>query len=158
MVDCLKDGKSQTSRNFSDDIEKSNESRKLGNSMHQSSDTFRELLNQSRRGREIGGEGLWEGISTLKDDLELKKLITAQRREEQRVLHSKRLSEWNQLLDQGKLKKVKLKKDDNLDLSQPNPFQLVGNQIMNGISDRGKYTQVGFKHKRNHTKKDGWKE
>lgn len=59
------------------------------------------ILELSRRGRELGGEGLWEGLGGDEAAKGIHSIVTKHRREDQRLQHAKRLSDWDQLLDSG---------------------------------------------------------
>jgi hypothetical protein len=97
-------------------------------------DVSKEILAQSRRGRELGGEGLWEvddssGAANGKRNIlspqfvgQLRGIETAQRRSDQRAASSGKASEWDMMLDQGKVKKVKTK-DTEKAYNGVSPFQ-----------------------------------
>ena len=118
------------------------------------------ILELSRRGRELGGEGLWESLdpttnttATTLNAEEVKAIVTTHRREDQQRNKARRLDEWNQQLDSGKVKKLKKDKDlNNNELG--NQFQTVQNQILNGHIDSKNQRRDDKvnKHKRNMTK------
>jgi hypothetical protein len=64
------------------------------------------LLEQSRRSRIIGSEGIWEGTN-VDVASRISKLATIQKRTEQGIRKRNAPSEWDQLLDTGKQKKFK---------------------------------------------------
>lgn len=68
-----------------------------------------QLLNQSRRSKTIGTEGVWDD-----DDIEIKQrlasIATHQKRSDQLIRKRNSLSEWDQMLDAGKKKKLKTTK------------------------------------------------
>jgi hypothetical protein len=121
---------------------------------------FKNILDLSRRGRELGGEGLWEqaGLESDAQAEEVKALVTQQRREEQKQQRGKRTSEWDQMLDQGRTKKLKPKPEPT-DKDAPNPFQQVQDRIVHGDITAKDLALAGtVKHKRNHTRAVEWKD
>jgi hypothetical protein len=83
------------------------------------------LLEQSRRSRIIGSEGMWEGTN-VDVASKISKLATIQKRTEQGIRKRNAPSEWDQLLDTGKQKKLKSSKpvsDENT-----NFFQALANR------------------------------
>ena len=120
-------------------------------------DISRDVLAQSRRGRELGGEGLWN--EELGEAEKVKQIVTKHRREDQKQQAAKRTTEWDQLLDQGKLKKLKADKFDEEDIfERENQFQKLQNKFIDGSVDRVQHSmQSGsFKHKRNMSKPRDW--
>lgn len=89
-------------------------------------DVLNALLEQSRRGRNIGGEGVWESVSANDKD-KINQLAVQQRRKDQDDKRKTKLSDWDMLLDQGRVKKVKTKHDDEGETSGEkfSPFQRV---------------------------------
>lgn len=124
----------------------------------ETSGLFKGILDLSRRGRELGGEGLWEQAGLEANVDSVRALVTQQRREEQKQQHGKRLSEWDQLLDQGRIKKLK-PKPEPADSVAPNPFQQVQDRIADGSMSARDLAMAGtVKHKRNHTQPVEWKD
>lgn len=95
-------------------------------SSNNSVDLFQQLLSASNRGREVGGEGLWDTVSSELADVVREKAVK-QRRLEQVERKARISSEWDQQLDRGRSKKIKLK-DSNKTMSNENLFQKVQNQ------------------------------
>lgn len=90
--------------------------------------TMDDILDLSRRSRTLGGEGVWEVVSD-KAKQKIEEISKRQRREDQ--IHKKqyRLSDWDQSLDAGHIRKVKEPKlplQDNT--GENNPFQRVTEQ------------------------------
>jgi hypothetical protein len=64
------------------------------------------LIAQSNRGHDIGAEGIWDSVSAHTIE-EINQLNSSQRREAHKEKRSKRVSMWDQTLDQGHVKKIK---------------------------------------------------
>lgn len=64
------------------------------------------LIAQSNRGHDIGAEGIWDSVSAHTIE-EINQLNSSQRREAHKEKRSKRISMWDQTLDQGHVKKIK---------------------------------------------------
>jgi len=82
------------------------ESNQTLNTIIRGNDAVKLLIAQSNRGHDLGAEGIWDNIS-LKTIDEINQLNTIQRKEYHKDKRSKRLSMWNQVLDQGHVKKIK---------------------------------------------------
>lgn len=78
----------------------------------------RQLLNLSKRGRDLDGEGVWEGVSP--ELLAERRAMGGGARLPRKDQHEK---EWHRELDQGRLKKVKGKKDEAAAFGGKNAFQ-----------------------------------
>lgn len=99
------------------------------------SDTKRQLLNLSLRGKDIGGEGGWGeggdggdggGKSTVETKTVIQEVEKNQRRVEREVIQKRKASEWDAMLDAGRVKKIKVKNTDtSLKDSKENYFQSV---------------------------------
>eukprot|EP01038_Epipyxis_sp_PR26KG_P006907 gene6907-9459_t len=94
---------------------------------------LRSMINYSNRGKEVGGEGVWE---TVPNHIiaKVKEQTTQQLRLEQKNRQSKQQDSWNELLDQGRTKKVKLKNDENvqnINNQSENYFQKVQDDRIN---------------------------
>lgn len=90
--------------------------------------TLSKLLEISRKGRTLGSAGVWDHIQA--DDRlmeQTQKIATLQKRADQHARKQNRLSDWDQLLDGGRKKKVKAKKEDQIEQEESNekfnPFQ-----------------------------------
>jgi hypothetical protein len=83
---------------------------------------IRQLINLGKRGRELSAEGSWEGVP---EDVhgKARSLESRQRTSEQIEAESRKLSEWDRQLDQGRMKKVKGKKDNSAFFQDRNLFQ-----------------------------------
>jgi hypothetical protein len=118
-------------------------------------DVFRVILEQSRRGRDVGGEGMWSSVS---EGLAQEALATgkAQKREEQKERNARKLDEWNNLLDKGRTKKVKVKLDEDAVDPTPkeNPFQAAQN--MNKADGRRELNGYFEAFRRDNDKKAGF--
>lgn len=91
--------------------------------------TMDDILDMSRRARTLGGEGVWEGVVSDKAKQKIDEISKQQRREDQIHRKQYRLSEWDQSLDAGHMRKVKEPKaplQDNT--GKNNPFQHVTEQ------------------------------
>lgn len=64
------------------------------------------LIAQSNRGHDIGAEGIWDSVSAHTIE-EINQLNSSQRKEAHKEKRLKRLSMWDQTLDQGHVKKIK---------------------------------------------------
>lgn len=85
------------------------------------------LLALSRRGRMLGGEGLWDHQQQNPEVVEMVNAIAvAQRRSDQVDRRQRRVSEWDDLLDQGRTKKVK--GPTEVVPQKGNPFQAAAEQ------------------------------
>ena len=93
----------------------------------------KDILFQSRRGNDVGGEGIWEDDDAdpnIQESLkkELKDIASKQRRHDQKEAHSRYADDWDGMLDAGKQKKVKTKYDEDATGSSSsgvNKFQTV---------------------------------
>lgn len=75
-------------------------------------------LNQAKRGRDLGVEGQWDELpGEVQRDIESIKAV--QKKAEKRRVSS----DWDRQLDQGRMKKVKGKKDNSAFFSGANAFQ-----------------------------------
>lgn len=87
--------------------------------------TMDDILELSRRSRTLGSEGVWDIVSD-KAKQKVDEISKQQRREDQQNRRQYRLSEWDQSLDAGHVRKVKAPKmplQDNT--GDNNPFQQV---------------------------------
>ena len=93
-----------------------------GHSAHSEQNVMNIILSQSKRARGVSTEGQWEDID---EDMKnsAKKIDSSLRRIEERAKQRKLPAEWDQLLDQGRIKKVKTKNKDQLLFDGRNPFQ-----------------------------------
>ena len=82
------------------------------------------LLEQSRRGRNIGGEGVWDSVSYQEKE-KINHLAVQQRRKDQEEKKKNRLSDWDMVLDQGRTKKIKTKHEVEEVTDKISPFQRV---------------------------------
>jgi hypothetical protein len=82
----------------------------------------RNLINLGNRGREHGTEGFWEDVGEAEQSQLLGK-DAALRALERRESESRRAKDWDRQLDQGRMKKVRGKKDETAFHSNRNLFQ-----------------------------------
>lgn len=110
-------------------------------------DVVAALLEQSRRGRNVGGEGIWETVSS-EDQGKIHQIAVQQRRKDQDVRKQQRVSDWDMLLDQGKTKKVKTHFDDPKEPSAPqdkySPFQRVSDDRERQKDVQGTHVDMRF--------------
>eukprot|EP00602_Paraphysomonas_sp_CaronLab_P010687 CAMPEP_0185038222 /NCGR_PEP_ID=MMETSP1103-20130426/33611_1 /TAXON_ID=36769 /ORGANISM="Paraphysomonas bandaiensis, Strain Caron Lab Isolate" /LENGTH=794 /DNA_ID=CAMNT_0027576553 /DNA_START=86 /DNA_END=2470 /DNA_ORIENTATION=+ len=103
-------------------------------------DVRQDLIALSMRGRDTGGEGMWEGDGVVTDDV-IKTLESSQkkvRREEQKMLSKRKVSEWDRMLDSGRQKKVKKKEEkQNVD-DDVNHFQSFQDKLAAGEDFQGR--------------------
>eukprot|EP00981_Chlorochromonas_danica_P006660 scaffold1447_cov165-Ochromonas_danica.AAC.6 len=94
-------------------------------------DKVAHLLAMSRRGRLLGGEGMWEHLQTAPElQQQVEQIGLHQRRQEQKEKRSRAVSDWDSLLDQGRQKKVKVKKEEDPQAHlKGNPFQRAGEDL-----------------------------
>jgi len=72
------------------------------------------LIAQSNRGHDIGAEGIWDSVSAHTIE-EINQLNSSQRKEAHKEKRLKRLSMWDQTLDQGHVKKIKKIRSSEVD-------------------------------------------
>lgn len=99
------------------------------------STTVSEILTQSRRGRELGGEGFWDGISAEQAE-QLTAITQSQRRAAQSEQAARRLSQWDMHLDSGRVKKVKPVRAE-IEEGAENKFQVLQDRKLAGGRDQG---------------------
>ncbi len=108
------------------------------------------LLEQSRRGRNIGGEGVWDSVSYQEKE-KINHLAVQQRRKDQEEKKKNRLSDWDMVLDQGRTKKIKTKHEVEEVTDKISPFQRVIDN-RNVHHQRGEHVDLReeptFKHDR----------
>lgn len=97
------------------------------------------LIAQSNRGHDIGAEGIWDSVSAHTIE-EINQLNSSQRKETHKEKRSKRLSMWDQTLDQGHVKKIKKISSSEVDYhdggsgNKPvNSFQAVADSRLTSI-------------------------
>jgi hypothetical protein len=123
-------------------------------------DVLSALLEQSRRGRNIGGEGVWDSVSTNEKE-KISQLAVQQRRKDQDEKRKTRLSDWDMQLDQGRVKKVKTKHetDEETPGEKFSPFQKVLDERNEQKQKYGKHMDLReeptFKHSRKDSKQHG---
>jgi hypothetical protein len=66
------------------------------------------LLDQSRRAKVPGSEGVWDTVSTDMKD-QINDIATQQKRNDQLISRKNQVSQWDRMLDSGKNKKIKNK-------------------------------------------------
>ena len=95
---------------------------KNGQNSHHDSSAMRFILNQSKRTREINTEGQWEDVDeeTIR---KARKIDFTIRKMEAQAKQRNLPSEWDQMLDQGRIKKIKNKKDERTSFDGRNLFQ-----------------------------------
>lgn len=81
-----------------------------------------DILKLSYRGRDVGTEGYWDDVSSNVTD----KLVNAnkqQRKAEREILKQRQRDEWDTALDSGRVKKIKVKTEEDSALTGRNFFQ-----------------------------------
>ena len=86
---------------------------------------LRQLVNLGKRSRDLHEEGGWGESLDEEAQQERAKLVSLQKKADIASANAKKLSEWDQQLDQGRMKKLKKKKESygNGELLADNPFQ-----------------------------------
>ena len=98
------------------------------------------LMAQGIRGRDAGSEGIWDSVSPELAQ-EVTDMAVQQRRLLQKEKRSRQLSQWDQALDSGRTKKIKLKPTEEelavkAEKDQVNMFQTVAEEYRERESQR----------------------
>ena len=148
----------------SSDTESDSESDSVEESKGPVTATRKQLIELSMRGRDIGGEGAWSSADP--DDVlvptKVKDIIEASqkklRRMEQKEQAKKRQSEWNQMLDSGRQKKVKLGGIDKSNIFDGvNEFQKLQDSVASDDVDGANDGKVDVFMRKMHHEQKNWK-
>lgn len=94
-------------------------------------DLKRKLIEDSRRGKDVGTEGFWDFGDNSKRSEEIKQkemIAKSVLKHERSIANKTKLDEWDQTLDQGRMKKVKNNKQNEAEFKY-NFFQDAANSL-----------------------------
>jgi len=96
------------------------------------------LITQSNRGHDIGAEGIWDSVSAHTIE-EINQLNSSQRKEAHKEKRLKRLSMWDQTLDQGHVKKIKKISSSEVDYHDGGSSSSSRSSISNSCNNGNKH-------------------
>jgi hypothetical protein len=92
------------------------------------------LLDQSRRAKVLGSEGVWDTVSTnVKNQID--DIATQQKRNDQLISRKNQVSQWDRMLDSGKNKKLK-----NKSKYDEYPYNTGKNKFQEFVNYNGKFS------------------